>query len=254
MMQRVRRYEREQAEQAVRSASERLKREGVSVTTVLAEGNPAKEILGAAAEFDADLVVMGSKGLTGLEGFFLGSVARAVAKRSARPVLLARAPQDGLHEVIVATDGSEHATHAVRFAARLPLPEAARRTIVHVVRPYRPFPESLYRENGPLQGGSPWDGYHESVADVRRKQEGIGASIVAAASASMTAAGALTNAPGTELRVGEPATEILALARERNADLIVAGARGASFMEGLLMGSVADRLLRHARCSVLIVH
>ena len=42
--------------------------------------------------------------------------------------------------------------------------------------------------------------------------------------------------------MGDPATEILALAEERQADLILAGARGASFVEGLLMGSVADRL------------
>jgi nucleotide-binding universal stress UspA family protein len=54
--------------------------------------------------------------------------------------------------------------------------------------------------------------------------------------------------------VGDPADEILRLAEEREADLIVAGARGVSFLERLLVGSVADRLLKYADCSVLIVH
>jgi nucleotide-binding universal stress UspA family protein len=56
------------------------------------------------------------------------------------------------------------------------------------------------------------------------------------------------------VRTGNPATEILELAERRRADLIVAGARGVSLLEGLLVGSVAERLLREARCSVLIVH
>jgi nucleotide-binding universal stress UspA family protein len=57
-----------------------------------------------------------------------------------------------------------------------------------------------------------------------------------------------------ELLTGDPATEILRVAEERNADLVVAGARGVSLIERLLVGSVADRLLKEAPCSVLIVH
>lgn len=268
--QQVLKYEREQADAALRCATKLLKREGVWLTTVMREGAPAKEILLSAEEFDADLVVIGSKGLSGLEGFLLGSVARMVAKRCERPVLVARAPQTGIREVIVATDGSAHATHAIQFAARLPLPEGAQQTVVHVVRPYKPLPQPMFIDR---------EEHQRTVAEVRRKQQEIGTSLVVAAATSLatlekaappdyTAAGNLNwgpegalfwrpsgrGAPRTELRVGDPATEILELARERKADLIVAGARGVSFIEGLRMGSVADRLLRHARCSVLIVH
>src|SRR5262249_37723834 len=51
---------------------------------------------------------------------------------------------------------------------------------------------------------------------------------------------------------GDPATAILDLAAEHEADLIIAGARGDSLVRRLTMGSVAERLLKAARCSVLI--
>jgi nucleotide-binding universal stress UspA family protein len=52
---------------------------------------------------------------------------------------------------------------------------------------------------------------------------------------------------------GNPADEILATAGAFDADLIVVGARGMGGMARLLLGSVSERVLRHARCPVLIV-
>jgi nucleotide-binding universal stress UspA family protein len=238
----VLRAERDRAERVAQVAAETLAREGIEVTTAVRSGTPAREILQAAEEFDAGMVVLGSKGLTGLEGFLLGSVARTVAKRCERPVLVARAPRSDLREVILAVDGSDHAAHAVQFGACLPLPEGARRTLVHVVRPFRSYPDYLYLDP---------EEHQTAVQEVRRKQDEIGAGVLGEARQRLAAWGARAE---TELLVGDPATEILRLARDRNADLIVAGARGVTLIEGLLMGSVADRLLKDAPCSVLIVH
>jgi nucleotide-binding universal stress UspA family protein len=230
------------ARQAVREASEILARDGVAVTTTIREGNPVRELLRAAAEVEADLVVVGSKGLTGLDGFLMGSVARAVAKRCDRPVLVARAPRNNVCQVLVATDGSEHACDAVRFAGRLPLPAGAERTLVHVVRPHRPLSDYLLLNHEE----------HRAAAEaMRKKQEEMGAGLLTEAQQHLIALGAPAE---TALRTGDPGTEILRLAGEREADLIIAGARGVSLIEGLWMGSVADRLLKDARCSVLIVH
>jgi nucleotide-binding universal stress UspA family protein len=183
--------------------------------------------------------VVGSRGLTGIERFFLGSVARRVAKLCPRPVLVARALRSQLREAIVATDGSEHAAHAVRFAASLPLPEGAQITLIHVVRPQHSF-------RLPLQSPD----HEHKIAEMQQKQEAIGRELLVSAQEILAIPG---QPAGTDLRVGDPAAEILRLAEERSADLIVAGARGVSLIEGLLMGSVADRLLKHAPCSVLIV-
>jgi nucleotide-binding universal stress UspA family protein len=250
------------ADRLVRSAGEGLARDGsnpllgaktapagepfltkVTVTTAVRAGDPASEIVLAAEEFGADLVVVGSKGQTGLKGFLIGSVARSVAKRAARPVLVARTPRHGHGaQVVVATDVSERAERAVRFTARLPLPEGVQITVAHVVRPFMPLPD-------PLAGGSAE--LQTALADLHRQQEALGAELLTRAQACLAGLGRPVR---TELRTGDPATEIITLAEELRADLIIAGARGVSMIEGLLMGSVSDRLLKEASCSVLIVH
>jgi nucleotide-binding universal stress UspA family protein len=172
----------------------------------------------------------------------MGSVARAVVHRCERPVLVARAPTHSLHDVIVATDGSEHATKALEFTRRLPLPVAAQKSVLHVVRPYKPVPDFLYIDR---------EEHERTLAEIHKKQEGLGADVLADAKDRLLADGPAVE---TVLRAGDPAAEILRLADEQEADLIIAGARGVSWIEGLFLGSVAERLLKTARCSVLIVH
>jgi nucleotide-binding universal stress UspA family protein len=57
-----------------------------------------------------------------------------------------------------------------------------------------------------------------------------------------------------EVGVGEPATQILAAANVRQADLIVLGSRGHGRLAGLLLGSVTQKVVALARCPVLVVH
>ncbi|HET6440389.1 MAG TPA: universal stress protein [Anaeromyxobacter sp.] len=57
-----------------------------------------------------------------------------------------------------------------------------------------------------------------------------------------------------ETLVGEPAVEIVAYAKERGVDLLVLGTHGRTGLEHALMGSVAERVVRRARCPVLTVH
>jgi len=56
-----------------------------------------------------------------------------------------------------------------------------------------------------------------------------------------------------ETAVGEPAAEILEVARGRGADLIVVGTHGRTGLEHALMGSIAERVVRRAHCPVLTV-
>jgi nucleotide-binding universal stress UspA family protein len=59
--------------------------------------------------------------------------------------------------------------------------------------------------------------------------------------------------PETIAAVGNPAAEIIAAAEARGVELIVVGRRGQHMLERFLMGSVADRVVRHAHCDVLVV-
>jgi nucleotide-binding universal stress UspA family protein len=65
---------------------------GFPVETCLREGTPAEEVLHAADDVGADLIVMGSHGRTGLGRLLMGSVAEAVMRRAGCPVLLAKRP------------------------------------------------------------------------------------------------------------------------------------------------------------------
>jgi nucleotide-binding universal stress UspA family protein len=57
----------------------------------------------------------------------------------------------------------------------------------------------------------------------------------------------------TEVVPGDPATELLRLARERPFDLVVLGSHGRKGFSRLVLGSVAERVVRHAPCTVLVV-
>jgi nucleotide-binding universal stress UspA family protein len=71
--------ERELAEDVVRRAEQRLRGSGVSVTAATRLGDPADAVLAVADELDADLVVVGNRGMTGVRRYLLGSVAGRVA-------------------------------------------------------------------------------------------------------------------------------------------------------------------------------
>jgi nucleotide-binding universal stress UspA family protein len=66
-----------------------------SVTTDVRPGTPHREILAYVEEHDADLVVLGTRGQTGLERYLLGSVTERVLRSSPVPVMTVRQPEDG---------------------------------------------------------------------------------------------------------------------------------------------------------------
>jgi nucleotide-binding universal stress UspA family protein len=228
--------EREHAAESLRRAEAGLAGQGVEVATEIRRGQVAHEILRAAEEWKAELVAVGPAGRSGLEAFLLGSVARNVARHARCSVLVARAPAHGLHHALLAVDESEHSTRATDVLASFPLPPECEIITVNVAHPYE----------GPAEDA---EIVQYAAGEVRRIRHAAAAEVAARARARLVQAGKRDRA---EVRVGDPASAILKLAEEQEADLIVAGARGVSLIEGLLVGSVADRLLNSARCSLLL--
>jgi nucleotide-binding universal stress UspA family protein len=138
-----------------------------------------------------------------------------------------------IKRIVLALDGSPEADNALPVAQELALALGAAVTIVHV------------REMmlAPVVGGVP-----------RRIDEGQVEAAVRADLASLVASGV-----DAELRIiastyaGCTAHEIAEVAREVDAGLIIAGARGLGMIKGLLVGSVAHRLPHIATCPVLTV-
>jgi len=174
-------------------------------------------------------------------------VAQQVVEYAPCPVLVVRAPYHGLREIIVVTDGSASSQHALQFLARLPLPAGTRLWVMHVLPP--PPMSMLFMET-PM-GSTPvalLDS--EQVSAQVAKEQRDGQAMLDGALATLQAAG--KPAMGI-LKRGDAATEIMAVVRQQNIDLIVTGSRGHSPIRSWMMGSVSRKLVHYAGCSVLVV-
>ncbi len=76
----------------VERAAEELRAAGFKVTTAVEEGDPKTKIIDQAAEWHADLIIVGSHGRKGLDRFLLGSVSEAVARHARCSVEIVRNP------------------------------------------------------------------------------------------------------------------------------------------------------------------
>ena len=81
---------REDVEEALREGAEALQDDGLRVETLAREGDPADAILDGAEEKDADLIVVGNKGMTGAKRFLLGSVPNKVSHHAPCSVMIIR--------------------------------------------------------------------------------------------------------------------------------------------------------------------
>lgn len=205
------------------------------------QGNPKEEIVRAAEEWPADLVVVGSRGLGGVRGFLLGSVSQTVARHVHCPVLVVKGRARPLASVLIATDGSDGANEAIRFLLSLPL---VRNTKVRLLSAVEPV---LYPGSAPKMIRAQLKGMN---AQLERERRAEAEKVLDRAAGELKAkVTRLTRSMPT----GHPAREIVAAAASFDADLVVVGARGLGGMKRLLLGSVSERVLRDARCPVLIV-
>jgi nucleotide-binding universal stress UspA family protein len=82
--------EREDVEATLKEASEKIDSAGVEVNTYSRQGDPADAILDVAEEQNADLIVVGNKGMTGAKRFLLGSVPNKVSHHAPCSVMIIR--------------------------------------------------------------------------------------------------------------------------------------------------------------------
>jgi len=236
---------RREGEGLARGEAQRLQDAGCAVYAVVREGHVAKCIIDTAEEFRAELVVVGSRGLSGVRRFLLGSVSQKTMKYAPCSVLVTRprgepTSAQGTKEgaplrILVAFDGSQSAQAAVENVASLPLPDDTEITIMTAL------PLITYFRMDIIQTASPeW---------LRRKK-------TAQADLESAALGLRRATPrvATTLREGSDETEeILKVADELDTDIIVLGHKGKSAIKRFLLGSVANRVTHHAKCSVWVV-
>lgn len=205
------------------------------------QGTPKEEIVRAAEEWPADLVVVGGRGLGGVRGFLLGSVSQTVARHVHCPVLVVKGRARPLASVLLATDGSDGANEAIRFLLSLPLVRNTKVRLLSAVESM-PYPASAPKMiRAQLKG---------MIAQLERERRAEVEKVLDRAARELKAkVTRLTRSMPT----GHPAREVVAAAASFDADLVVVGARGLGGMKRLLLGSVSERVLHDARCPVLIV-
>lgn len=214
-----------------------LARPGLTIEAEVAMGDPKAEIVRVAEDWGADLVVLGARGLSPIKRFLLGSVSLAVASHVRCPVLIVKGRPRKLGSVVVAFDGSEDSFRAVRFLRSLALPRQTKVRLLSVIEPSR------YPASAPKALRGQLVGMLKELESERRGQ--LEKALEKAATQLGDTITRVTRATVT----GDPAAVIAG----SNADLIVVGARGQGGMARLLLGSVSEKVLRDAKCPVLIV-
>jgi nucleotide-binding universal stress UspA family protein len=232
----------ELAEQGGARLLERARRDvmptWVGVRTKLLKGEPAHAVVHSASRSKAELIVLGSRGLTDFRPFLLGSVSRRVIMHAPCPVLIVKRRVPVLRRVIVGTDGSRYAKRAVDFLLALHLSKDVRITVAAVVAPL------------PIEAGHEPRSVTGLADDVRHALLEQAEDIAQEANLRLTREGFDATGRVTHGHVGP---ELVALAETEKADLILVGSRGLTGATRNLMGSVSDSIVKYAPCPVLVV-
>lgn len=215
---------------------------GISAERHVVRGNPPHALGELAKDLRCRLVIMATHGRSGVEHFVFGSVAEKVIRESSIPVLCIKHPEHEfvkgidnkleLKRILFPTDFSQLSAEGLPFAVDLARSFGATLTIVYANELSVMLPEYL-----PEMAMSTT---LDIATGAQRSLDEMKASI--------------TDVPvETILRTGVHHREIIAAAEETGADLIVLPTHGRSGMNHALFGSVAERVVRSAKCPVLTI-
>jgi len=202
----------------------RLRRELPDARGFVRVGTPWREIVTLSEELGVTGIVVGSVGHSTIERLLLGSTAEGVVRNASRPVLVIRGALESIRRVLLPIDMDDGSRTSVRYALRK-LPGDVELEAVHAIA----FPRMIDPEIAPAL---PDDA--ESSRRLRAFLDDLGGKRIAA-----------------RVVLGEPARGILDAAGE--ADLVLIATRGRKGLARALLGSVAQKVVRHADVAVLVL-
>ena len=232
--------------QYLREVAGRIKKGGaIQLATASLSGSPAPALTEYVREVGVDLVVMTTHGRSGLQRAWLGSVADRLVRTLEIPMLLVRPkegeadmPEPRVEEILVPLDGSRRAEAALPpalgmawlFGARLALVQAVE-PVVRMVGAPLVLPQLLHEELTAMRRREAQD-YLEDLA------ERIGETGLATRAAAVLSGSAIA---GIEAAARSPGVGMIALATH-----------GRGGLRRLVLGSVADKLVRTGELPVLV--
>jgi nucleotide-binding universal stress UspA family protein len=222
------------AEQKLQKKHAEVRAKGLTGTVHLGDVPAAHAIVERARAIDADLVVIGTHGHTGLKHVLLGSVAERTVEYAPCAVWTVKGTAATTpRTIVVGSDFSEEGSAALRVAADWARGFGASLHLVHALQLPMPLiaPYEVAIPEGVIEGAR-----REAQRQLEQAAKQVSGLAVTTELASTPAHAALVDA-----------------ATRLPAELIVTGSRGLTGIKHALLGSVAERTLRYAPCSVLTV-
>jgi nucleotide-binding universal stress UspA family protein len=212
--------EEDEALEYLDSVKARASGEKISCEVFLRRGtSPSRLIVEEAVQKKCEMIVIGRRGRTGLEKILMGSAtAKVVGNAPCNVLVVPKAAKIEFRNILIATDGSEHAERAGREAIEIARQWGSRLVVVSAISPE-------------------YD---------KEKAEKNAGSIVSAAEGAGVAVEAMTP-------VGRPYDVIAETAGGRGIDLIVMGTYGKTGLKKILMGSTTEKVIGLVGCGVLVV-
>jgi nucleotide-binding universal stress UspA family protein len=208
-------------------------------------GRPYQEIISLARKIDADLIVLSTRGYSGLKHLLLGSTAERVVRGAPCPVLIARKRKQKskaadktftVRTILVPVDFSNCSLAGVEYAAFMAKKLYATLRLFHAMYPYTNYVIAD-------RAGARLSGLADAVEEATR--------IEMDALKQMDFLRGL--AVQTEIRAGHAIEEICNAASQPDVDVIVTSTHGRSGFKHALIGSVAEHVVRYADCAVMVV-
>jgi nucleotide-binding universal stress UspA family protein len=211
---------------------------------VLSGAPPFDEICRLAQKIPADLILMPTHGYTGLKHVFLGSTAEHVVQHSPCPVFVVRPRKrksetgrtSTIHTILVPVDFSGCSRGGLQYAIGLANEFGARIILLHAT-----YLGYIYSSEG------------TAIYDVPALQKAARKD----AERQMRQLVRSVNFGGVKFETtftdGSPVLDICTFAKDRNVDLIITSTHGLTGLEHILIGSIAEQVVRRAPCSVLVV-
>jgi nucleotide-binding universal stress UspA family protein len=240
----IERVRREGMEEYLQVTARHIAERGIEASALVETGNAAEQVVATAEKLNASMVVMSTHGRGGLERWLVGSVADKVMRLNERPTLLVTrreldmpaAPSTvAIRRVMVPLDGSPLAEQALQPAVELAQRADAKLFLVRVERWF------------PYWTGAPEDAPY--IADTDKPQAQAAKDYLTRLLRSLP--------PGIQPEIqvlrGTPADNLIAFARNNGIDVIVLTTRGYGGLRRLILGSVADRIVR-AGTPVLLIN
>ena len=200
------------------------------------------EICKLAQEIPADLVVMPTHGYTGLKHVFLGSTAERVVQHSPCPVFVARQRgkrqlgKSDYKKILVPIDFSASSREGLQYAIGFANEFGAK-----IILLYATYLGYIYSTEGTALYDIP--GLQKTALKAAKRQ-------MQKLVRSLQFGGVKF---GTAFTEGSPALDICSFAKHHDVDLIITSTHGLTGFEHVMIGSIAEKVVRHAPCSVLVV-